>query len=154
MNWGNQVYSVSSAKTAPLVLGAGSRTREAGSRASLEMGHEGCRVRVAFRTRRPGGRPWDEVRLRGGGLRTGTPAICQRHKQKREFGTSGSSLDYAVIDCAIYFKKKKGAGSNPAGTLVLLDTQGGVREWRHLLCIFFDLKSLSLKSITTEEEQA
>lgn len=44
------------------------------------------------------------------GLRTGTPAICQRHKQKREFGTSGSSLDYAVIDCAIYFKKEKGGG--------------------------------------------
>lgn len=79
MNWGNHVYSVSSAKTTPLVLGAGSGTREAESRASLEMGHEGCRVRVAFRTPRPGGRPWDEVRLRGGGLRTGTPAICQRH---------------------------------------------------------------------------
>lgn len=39
LNWGNHVYSVSSAKTAPLVLGAGSGTRKAESGASLEMGH-------------------------------------------------------------------------------------------------------------------
>lgn len=34
--------------------------------------------------------------------------------------------------------------SNPAGSLILPEPGGGVREWRHLLCIFFDLKPLSL----------
>lgn len=35
--------------------------------------------------------------------------------------------------------------SNPAGSLILPEPGGGVREWRHLLCIFFDLKPFSLK---------
>lgn len=83
LNWGNHVYSVSSAKIAPLVLGAGRGTREAESRASLEMGHESCRVPVSFRTPRHGGSPWDEVRLRKGGLRTGAPAILSKTQTEK-----------------------------------------------------------------------